>query len=362
MFSTWLLAGCGLVLDVDPRAQDAGTASDLDAGRRADALGADATGLDAAGVDAEARDAAGVDATRADSGLRATDGSVTVVDASVGPCGAEPLEITTAPPYLSIGLGEFVYDADSSSTSGETWLLSTAPAGMTVDSAGVVRWMPPTLGSSTVVLEVFDGCGEHADQTFTLLVRTGFLNGLDPRAVTDSALAKSAPARAALAGAPLRNLVHGELVRSTREEPRSIELLRAFVRCALPEGEVIDVDGHALHGEIGLAPEWSRAPCDEECRAWVSACTLALVNPGGERVTVTLSAGTSAESEAEGAYFGDLFADPPIARACRGLAPRERLGSRTCTLADPRCPVELTGPCTDLPDGSRRRAVTVLLD
>lgn len=104
-----------------------------------------------------------------------------------------------------------------------------------------------------------------------------------------------------------------------------------LVRCALPAGRSItklDRDGvpHTFHGALGLAPEWEAGRCDKACQEWVSACMLSLVNTRGAHVPVWMTAdhpavgrGTSdAFPRQEGAFFGNLFTDPPQAFYCKG--------------------------------------------
>lgn len=104
-----------------------------------------------------------------------------------------------------------------------------------------------------------------------------------------------------------------------------------LVRCALPAGRSItkrDSQGvpHTFEGQLGLAPEWEAGRCDQACQEWVSACMLSLVNTRGAHVPVWMLAdhpavgrGTSdAFPRQEGAFFGNLFTDPPQAFYCKG--------------------------------------------
>ena len=286
------------------------------------------------------------------------DGAMAIDGGPIIPCGPVPLEIVTTPPRTTIGLLEFTYDADSNLTGVETWSLRSAPSGMTVDGMGVVRWMP-VRGMHDVALQVADACGRSIVQLFSLTVISGAVNGMNPEVVTRSTLAARPEAMRVLASGALRRSVTAPAVRAALDDSRSVALLRSIVRCALPRGESVEaptpLGPQRLPGQMGLASHWGRGPCDLACREWVSACTLALMNPAGEQVTVSLGGshpalepGAWGLGHEEGAFFGNLFVDPPIRRACRGSAPTSRLGSRTCTRGDARCPITVVGPCGDL--------------
>lgn len=104
-----------------------------------------------------------------------------------------------------------------------------------------------------------------------------------------------------------------------------------LVRCALPAGHSItkvaaDGQRHTFHGQLGLAPEWESGHCGTACQEWVSACMLSMVNTSGAHVPVWVLAdhpavGRGASEEfprQEGAFFGNLFTEPPQAFYCRG--------------------------------------------
>lgn len=123
--------------------------------------------------------------------------------------------------------------------------------------------------------------------------------------------------------------------------------LKYLVRCALPADSHVGVphDGtiDRLDGSFGLAPEWTHAALDESGKRWVSACVLGFVNALGEHVLVSMRGNhpnlraTVSESERrdfafqEAAFYGDIFAEPPVAFVCRG-----RGGSRSSPVRDKR--------------------------
>jgi len=97
------------------------------------------------------------------------------------------------------------------------------------------------------------------------------------------------------------------------------QLAKYLATCSLEAGEELTLpDGQIMHGLLGLAPEWSDGPCDEECQGWVTACILAHANALGEPTRILLQGdhpaleGQGAYNREfmhqEGAYFGNMFA------------------------------------------------------
>lgn len=149
-------------------------------------------------------------------------------------------------------------------------------------------------------------------------------------------------------------------------------LLEYTVQCALPEGDhvVVRRDGHdvILHGSLGLAPHWKRSPMTAVDQRWMTACILARMNAFGVTVKLSLRADHEALRSVdpverqrytyeEGAFYGNLFTDPPALYACSGAggarrAPTRRL--RVCTQpprrgeAVNRCGMTMTGACADV--------------
>ncbi|MCK6550503.1 hypothetical protein L6R52_31995 [Myxococcota bacterium] len=139
-------------------------------------------------------------------------------------------------------------------------------------------------------------------------------------------------------------------------------VLRYTVQCALgPEQSVAIDDGtetHVFDGAIGLAPDWADGPCDEACQEWVSACLLARTNIyeipvriyiDGPHPALATPAGEEPDpsfSEDEGAFFGNLFQDPPRVYTCRGSGNDPLyLATRVCTLPGNRCNYQSLGAC-----------------
>lgn len=164
---------------------------------------------------------------------------------------------------------------------------------------------------------------------------------------------------AALSGA---SLSANEVITATLvADPSSQTSLSYLVQCALPAGASVRVDTPAgpldFDGLIGLAPEWADAPCDVACQEWVTACMLARMNVYGVHFSL-FPRGAHPElvpddpdeaarfSVEEGAFYGNLFAEPPRVYACRGRGDDPlALTLRTCTLPGSRCGIEAVGPC-----------------
>ena len=149
--------------------------------------------------------------------------------------------------------------------------------------------------------------------------------------------------------------------------------LKYLAACALdPDTTLVGQhDGVDLRypGAMGLAPDWTNRALTALERRWVSACILAHTNAFGANVMISMRAAPAPvpmlladDAEIgtytipEGGYFGDIFADPPLAFACapRGLpqdaAALERR-KRVCALplsegADiSQCGFEIVSPC-----------------
>jgi hypothetical protein len=118
-------------------------------------------------------------------------------------------------------------------------------------------------------------------------------------------------------------------VKMAGDEPGR-QFLAYLVNCALlpTQGAYAIVDGrrHDFPGGLGLAPHWLERPLTETEQRWVSAGILALTNFSGQHVEVSLrnphsgfvslNAGREEAEEFtlyEGDFFGNVFADPPMA-------------------------------------------------
>lgn len=143
----------------------------------------------------------------------------------------------------------------------------------------------------------------------------------------------------------------------SRVESRA-QSLRYLVRCALGEGDTVTLPGgETLPGAFGLARGWALRPLDRDGQELVSACLIALTNARGVHVRVGLT-GPDLRGEPlaprfsfmEASFYGNVFVDPPIIRACTGTrdaAGRQVIGriDRVCGEPDNPCGVANDGPC-----------------
>ncbi len=158
------------------------------------------------------------------------------------------------------------------------------------------------------------------------------------------------------------------------------EFIKYLADCALDAGVAAYADVAGQHyefpGVIGLAPHWLHRPLTETEQRWVSACILARTNYFGVEVQISLRADHSpfpalqtTDQERreytlhEGDFFGNLFADTPVAAVAVGRAtPEQRRDPvfqlRVCTAEDPdatrvagqklsRCRFIITGDTRD---------------
>ncbi len=164
-------------------------------------------------------------------------------------------------------------------------------------------------------------------------------------------------------GLTFNGLTFNGLVMEELSDPLGRMLLSAIVSCALPEGEAIDLNiegvDYSFEGSVGLAPEWGEddGECGDNCKAGVSACVISRVNYLGQSVRVSVRgkdkalASTSEErsdyTQREGAYFGDIFANPQKLYAC--VAPGASQIPRVCGPSIQGCsPIEVLGDCDDV--------------
>jgi hypothetical protein len=232
---------------------------------------------------------------------------------------------------------------------------------MTVGADGLVTWKPTTLGFFDVILRVTDGAQTY-DQPYTIQVIKGLTNGLRPADLRE--LVRS-PARLALASRPLRA---GQLAPEARRSLADASIRRALayvVACALDEGDVLRLRAAAgplvLEGRLGLAPEWRRRPCHRRCQEQVSACVAARVNVEGAAVPILFASHAASRrpvGHTEGAFFGNLFANPPHLLSCRARQASPPVRGRRCTVdRSGVCrPVRPVGDCEDVCEGAGYRS------
>ena len=162
--------------------------------------------------------------------------------------------------------------------------------------------------------------------------------------------------------------------------PDGREVMSYIVGCALPTGasaSFTDPDGvaHEYSGWIGLAPGWATTVPTISERRWVSACVLARTNLYGLSVQISMRntnnpilAVTREDANfniPEAAFYGDLFADPPVLYACAnrrfansGDVAREsmRACARSSDGITTDCGLTFTGYCGTVYDDGRAAA------
>jgi hypothetical protein len=146
------------------------------------------------------------------------------------------------------------------------------------------------------------------------------------------------------------------------------QFLSYLISCALlsNQGAFAMVDGqrHDFPGGLGLAPHWLDRPLTETEQRWVSAGILALTNFFGQHVEVSLRnpksgfASLNANPEEtgsfilyEGDFFGNIFADPPMACVAPARRPPAQADDpiftiRVGTQTDPKIEPILGRPIT----------------
>ncbi|WP_159398034.1 hypothetical protein [Sorangium cellulosum] len=182
-------------------------------------------------------------------------------------------------------------------------------------------------------------------------------HALDPRAIDPDALSAGALApnrleESGLAESALRALRDpGEAGRLSRH------LLRYIVGCALSASQSLrfswrDALGapheEIYRGLIGLAPSWTQEPLNAVRQQWVSACVASRVNASGVSVTISSRAAHAAlrspdapeverYPDEEGAFWGNLFTNPPRLFACYNNSNVEnsRTHGRDCAAGRP---------------------------
>ncbi|KYF68493.1 hypothetical protein [Sorangium cellulosum] len=200
--------------------------------------------------------------------------------------------------------------------------LSSAGAGCTVaDDGGASLGGPPrsTLGAgtgtATSVMDDMDLTGGSL-VPYMDAVQAVYTNGLSAEALTRNALITNLRANRAMVMLPLATetyaddseheelLEHAwrldpELLRYRLRHKETREVMGYLVSCALEQGQSVSYTDtrtgktYEFPGEIGICPHWNEqgvheGPAGAKCRQLITACLLALVNPTGRRITVSL--------------------------------------------------------------------------
>jgi hypothetical protein len=182
------------------------------------------------------------------------------------------------------------------------------------------------------------------------------------------------------------------LAAGSAADPLQEMLLKYTARCALPEGqwlEMAEPNGGGVRrfpGSLGLAPEWRDGECGVACQEKVSSCLIALTNRTGRHVELSLLSAAPSIGEKfrpsaddipfpnqEGAFFGNVFTGRAF--ACQGSgADKAPQVKRFCAVEPESCSglaeFRDAGRCEDacqlecqpLPDGSQRCAAVSCRD
>lgn len=215
------------------------------------------------------------------------------------------------------------------------------------------------------------------------------------RVLMVAAVASAAATVAVAAETPRRVPLADTRMASTEASRQTLKYLAS---CALPEDVVLTAThagvDYEFPGGIGLAPGWQERGMGPEEQRWVSACMLARTNFYGVRVEISLRSDFPSEApglriwrdedaaftQEEGTFFGNLFAERPVAWVCgpaHDASARARIAARKrlCALRPEGAPAEgqattachfvHVGPCTAdafTQEGvGYRQAITVFL-
>ncbi len=145
------------------------------------------------------------------------------------------------------------------------------------------------------------------------------------------------------------------------------EVMSYIVGCALPAWQSVTLQDSAgvqytYPGLLNLAPAWTSRALTVSERRWITACLAARTNVFGVPVSISMrhdtnpallagSAEKSTYANAEGAFYGDLFATTPVLFACgnRAWSTFQPNTFRACALSSggssTDCQFTYTGPC-----------------
>jgi hypothetical protein len=84
----------------------------------------------------------------------------------------QPPVITSAPITTAMVGASYRYQVTASDPDQDAlrYHLQSAPAGMSIEPSGLITWMPPTVGTVSVQVQVDDTRGGRATQTYTITV------------------------------------------------------------------------------------------------------------------------------------------------------------------------------------------------
>ena len=160
-------------------------------------------------------------------------------------------------------------------------------------------------------------------------------------------------------------------------------LMKYIISCALPGGQSIVFDWtdsqsqlheETYYGALGLAPDYGKDAATElpvGQQEWLSACIAARTNYYGVSVTISMRGDTgplttdeseqTAFNKQEGAFWGNLFADPPTLKSCHNTSnlAHSRTRLRECAAGHDESgnisacgPIVRAGDCSSVCTGS----------
>jgi hypothetical protein len=200
------------------------------------------------------------------------------------------------------------------------------------------------------------GSASQADETENSLTA----NSLTANSLTANSLtANSLTANSLTAN----SLTANSLTANALTDPRSRDVLKYIVGCALPAGAHLDITVagtvYGYDGQLGLATSWGGpgGHCDSNCVGAVSSCVLARLNYLGVQVPIsvrgaglhTTPAELAAYPHIDGVYYGNIFTSPQLRYAC--LPPGVTELTRVCGPSLSGCVVNAVGPCEEVCDG-----------
>jgi hypothetical protein len=195
-----------------------------------------------------------------------------------------------------------------------------------------------------IVCAACDGSGEYPADSVAVFESVSMLtdsNALNPNARNPNALNPNPLSPKTLASKVLNEVALESTALTAIRDPGdagalSRQLLRYIVGCALDTTQSFSFswtdDQLVVHAEtywglLGLATNWRTEALSTVDEQWVSACVASRVNWYGATVIISSrashamlnSTGTAERSEypmEEGAFWGNLFTDPPHLYAC----------------------------------------------
>ncbi|XYH92723.1 hypothetical protein ACMHYB_33220 [Sorangium sp. So ce1128] len=186
--------------------------------------------------------------------------------------------------------------------------LSSAGAGCAAagDDASSLGGPPRSVQGAGSATSVLDDIASASDVLVPYMdaVQAVYTNGLSAEALTRNALITNLRANHAMVRQPLATSTYAddsdhEVLRFRLRHEPTREVMSYLVSCALEQGQSVSYtdtrtgETYTFPGEIGICPQWGVQGVHEgsggaKCRQLVTACLLALVNPTGQSITLSM--------------------------------------------------------------------------